>query len=149
MLFKLTFLLLLISFDSSIKADELITIDTPTEQALPNLNEQAKNIRDKILNGNPKFTLVGEITKSKTGDYAINEEPFVIDSDARIVGELKIGSSANVRGDRIGGRNYAKRIIIGDPRSNPSNNNSSHDTGDIETGGNAPKGLPGQKLPKE
>ena len=121
--------------------------DDVGESPNPELQNQAEQIKKEILSQGPKFTLIGEITRGQSADYAINGEDFVIDSDARINGDLKIGAQANVRGNRIGDRNYAKKIFISD-RSLKDPELSDSSSLDSHIGSGQIRGLPGQKLPE-
>lgn len=76
------------------------------------LQDQAVQIRKQIEAGPPQFSLIGKIDKGNRTDYSVNNEDFIVDSTTRITGELEIGSIGTIRGERIGGRNYAKKITI-------------------------------------
>ena len=104
--------------------------EEPKDPQVPDvtLGDQASAIRSKILSGPPGFTLVGEIERSSKGDYSINGENFVIDSDARINGDLAIGKQAEIRGHRIGGINYAKKIIVSSKTESPNSRSTTQST---------------------
>ncbi len=76
------------------------------------LDKQAIAIRKSIENGPPQFSMIGELTKGRTTEFSVNGEDFVIDSDTRVSGTLRHGKSATIRGQRLGNRNYAKKIFI-------------------------------------
>jgi hypothetical protein len=76
------------------------------------LQDQAIQVRKQIEAGPPRFSLIGKIEKGAQSEYSVNNEDFIIDSNTRISGSLTIGRSATVMGDRIGGRNYAKKITV-------------------------------------
>ncbi len=145
-MFKILLLIFFLSVPFLIVQAQESSFDEP-ESAMPDLKVQAEQIKKAILTGNPKFTLIGTLEKGTKADYSINGEDLVVDSNARIVGNLKLGASVSARGDRIGDRNYAKVILVGDPSSKPSKKDPSEKESDSAlVGSSGPKGLPGQKL---
>lgn len=137
----------LIAF-SIISCSLCLAEDSPTPPSLDeitSLKEQATIIRKRIENGPPQFSLVGTVERGEEADYSVNKEDFVVDSTTRINGDFRIGAQAQVRGERIGNRNYAKKIIVDDDGSvrskEPIHNDRDSDAPFL---GDGPAGLPGQ-----
>jgi hypothetical protein len=108
------------------------------------LEDQAIAIRKSIEAGPPQFSLIGEIQKGLKSDYSVNGEDFIIDSETRVTGELKIGKSVMIRGQRIGSRNYAKKIFVQNKSVN--NVNPTIKTPDeVQINPKGPAPLPGPK----
>lgn len=103
----------------------LLLTSMPHAQA-QSLEEQAVAIRKSIEAGPPQFSLIGELQKGHNADYSVNGEDFVIDAETRVTGELRVGRSVMVRGQRLGNRNYAKKIFV-------QNKSISNDTPHINT----------------
>jgi len=113
-----------------------------------NLREEVEISKAKVLLGTPKFTLVGKVDRGIDSEFAINGEDFLIDADTRVSGEsLKLYSFANVRGERIGNRNYAKKILVSTPSSTSTIAPKSIGEGDMDKGPTL-KGPNGEKIPK-
>jgi hypothetical protein len=114
------------------------------------LARQATELRKQIENGPPQFSLIGKLERGDDSEFSVNGEDFVIDSDTRINGNLQIGRSAMVRGDRIGDRNYAKKILV---EQSDHSSNSSQSRADVQDEvpllGSGPAPLPGQKPLRE
>lgn len=106
------------------------------------LEEQAVAIRKEIEAGPPQFSLIGELQKGQSADYSVNGEDFVIDAETRVTGELRVGRSVMVRGQRLGNRNYAKKIFVQEKRA--SNNTPSVSTPEeVQMNSRGPALLPG------
>jgi hypothetical protein len=112
--------------------------------------DQAAEIRKRIASGPPQFSLIGKLERGDDSEYSVNKEDFIIDSETRINGDLKIGRSAMIRGNRIGNRNYAKKIIIENSETPVLNSPSPDNIQDeVPLVGSGPAPLPGQKPVKE
>lgn len=58
------------------------------------------------------FTLKGEIDRGNLTKFSINGEDFVIDKDTWIFGEVRAGVVAVVKGVKIGGANFARKVMV-------------------------------------
>lgn len=115
-----------------------------------NLAEQAVEIRKQIESGPPQFSLIGKLERGHDSEYAVNNEDFIIDSETRINGTLRMGESAMVRGDRIGNRNYAKKIVIEGSSYNVESSRSLDDIREeVPAIADGPAPLPGHKPLKD
>ncbi len=86
------------------------------------LGKQAEEIRLGILNGAPQFSMVGELRKEGAGRWSVNGESFVVDKDTEVVGSLKAGQAAEVRGYLKYGKVKRARQVLMQQRIEHSGN---------------------------
>lgn len=145
-------LITLILCNLALCASSSLAEDAPrlSTDEIATLQEQAALIRKRIESGPPQFSLIGLVERGEDADYSVNNEDFIVDSTTRINGNFRVGANAQVRGERIGGRNYAKKIIVDKDGSvkerKPKTNNKESDAPFINDG---PAGLPGEKPIKD
>ena len=58
------------------------------------------------------FDMTGPLEKGAYTKFSIGGEDIVIDGNAWIFGEFRLGSIATVKGERVGAQNFAKKVTI-------------------------------------
>jgi hypothetical protein len=95
--------LMLVFTPALIEAQE----EQPTDEQAK-IQAKASDLLSQVTNSGPRFALNGTVTAGKNTKYAINGEDFVLDPDARVYGELRIGADASVSGKIEGGKKIAR-----------------------------------------
>lgn len=104
------------------------------EEEVPSVAEtigkQAEEIRLGILNGTPQFSMVGPLRREGGDRWSVNGEIFVVNDDTEVLGPLKAGQTAEVRGYlKRGEAKRARQIIVqqGDEKTGNLKDLTPHD----------------------
>ncbi len=100
-------------------APVLSSAEDPTPTPTPNpklLRERQRLIEvlsDRIHTKKPQFSLVGRLEANGKGVYSINGEQFSMDGKTNVQGELRVGSTVEVRGFyERGAPKIASQVVV-------------------------------------
>lgn len=73
-------------------------VSSPEEAIRLEIARQVEDLTKRIKEGTPQFSMNGTLEVSSDGRYMVNGEPFLINSETQILGQIKAGQMVEVRG---------------------------------------------------
>lgn len=97
------------------------------------LQEQAAQLFGVLKNSGPRFSLSGELKPGKNTQYSINGVDFSVSDKTLVVGSLRIGGHASVRGFINNGAKQASKLILSENEQRTINRETPKELGSAES----------------